>query len=108
MATFTCIFPTIFKGERRQKGFTISIPDAEIRLPGNEPLSNPRSFVRDASPVSAVDGASPAPAEATPATRDSLAARLQALGITIPAKATIAQLQKILADATDPAGNPVQ
>jgi hypothetical protein len=105
MSTFTCIFPTIFKGERRPKGFTISIPDAEIRLPGNEPLSNPRSFVRVDSPVPA---AAPAADPDAPATRDSLAARLQALGITIPAKATIAQMQKILAEATDPAGNPVQ
>lgn len=105
MANFTCIFPTIFKGERRPKGFTISIPDAEIRLPGNEPLSNPRSFIRaDPAPASVSE---PAPTDA-PATRDSLAARLQALGITIPAKATIAQMQKILAEATDPAGNPVQ
>ena len=104
MATFTCIFPTVYKGLRRPKGCTITLPDAEIRLPGNEPLLNPRSFQRD-DPAGPVPAAAPAAATAE---RDSLMLRLSTMGITVPAKATIAQMQKLLGDATDPNGHPSQ
>jgi hypothetical protein len=111
MPQYTCIYPCQFKGDVVRKGTVISIPDAEIHLPVNARLHSARNFLRldapaIASPVAAVDGGTPPPPPATNETpRQRLLRRALELGCTVPSKATIPEIEALIAAAADPAGH---
>lgn len=96
-ATFLCIHHCIHAGKLCRKGELVTVPADAIKLPENAALLSPSSFTR-------LPDESPPPDPSDKITRDDLLARLAALKVTPPKKASIADLQALLAEATDPAG----
>jgi hypothetical protein len=108
MPQFTCIYPCQFKGDVVRKGTVISIPDAELHLPVNARLLSARNFVRLDAPAPATAPASASEASATTTNetpRQRLLRRALELGCTVPSKATIPEIEALIAAAADPAGH---
>ncbi len=106
MPRFTCIFACQFQGRLVRKGERISASDDQLKLPSNAVLLNPRSFRKE--PDSAQETQAD-PAEAAKAAKTARAALLEkcaALKLTVPKKATNAEISALIAEAADPAGHP--
>jgi hypothetical protein len=126
MARFLCIFPCQYKGDTVRKGAQVDVDDAALHLPANARLLSTRNFIRLDAPVATVppvalgDPAGIPPGDASAAsgdqppppppdgetTRERLFRRASELGCTPRAKATIAELEKLIADAASPDGHP--
>ncbi len=99
-ATFLCIHHCIHAGKLCRKGELVTVPADAIKQPENAALLSPSSFTR-------LPDESPPPDPSDPSdkiTRADLLARLAALKVTPPKKASIADLQALLAEAADPDG----
>ena len=103
-ATFLCIHHCISRGAVCKKGTIVTVPADALKLPENAALLSPASFTRLPDDDTAPTADCPLPTATSTKTRDDLLARLAALKVTPPKKASIADLQALLAEATDPAG----
>ncbi len=101
-ATFLCIHHCISRGAVCKKGTIVTVPADALKLPENAALLSPASFTR--LPDDDTAPAAPLPTATSTKTRADMLARLAALKVTPPKKASIADLQALLAEATDPAG----
>lgn len=96
-ATFICTHACIHASRHVKKGQIVTVPADALKLPLNAALLGP-SFRRLHE-----ETAAPAPEAKT---RADLLQRLAGLKVTPPKKATVAELQALLASAADPAGAP--
>ena len=101
-ATFLCIHHCISRGAVCKKGTIVTVPADALKLPENAALLSPASFTR--LPDDDTAPAAPLPTATSTKTRDDLLARLAALKVTPPKKATVARLRDLLAEAADPDG----
>lgn len=103
--TYECVFPCIFREAVCRKGTLVTIDSADLKAPGNEALASKSSFrLVSTEPTATATATADSPSDKS--ARSELRRKLADLKVPSSEKATLAELQALLAKATDPAGSP--
>lgn len=97
MPLFICIHDCMYLGAVCKRGRTVEVSEDALKLPQNARLLQRESFTRQDEPA--------APAAAPEPGRAALIQKAKELGLNPKAKATVAELTDMIAEAAAPDGS---